>query len=194
MDENSLKRLWYDSNKEQKVEINPEVLIESIHHKSLYMENKIKQRDKSETIVAVLMTLVFGCLFFVFPQALSKIGAGIIVINCMLIIFRLYLARKVKVKQEISSEIKHHLMVSLQQVRQQINLLNTMIWWYLLPIFIGVLCVYYGLSKSFISRTFYTVIVTTMYGYIWYLNKEAVRKKLKPLEADILQALKELSE
>jgi len=194
MDENSLKRLWFNLNKEQKVTINPEIFIESIHHKSLYMENKIKQRDKCETIVAVLMILVFGALFVVLPQVLAKIGAGIIVINCMLIIFRLIRARKVNIKQETYSAIKHHLMVSLQQVRQQINLLNTVFWWYLLPIFIGVLCVYYGLSKSFVSRAFYTVIVTGGYGYIWYLNKEAVRKKLKPLEADIVQALKELSD
>lgn len=194
MDEDSLKRLWSDSNKEQKVAINPDILIDSIHHKSLYMENKIKQRDKSEIIVAVLMILVFGCLFYVFPQVLAKIGAGIIVVSCMLIIFRLIRARKVNIKQETSSEIKYHLSVSLQQVRQQINLLNTVFWWYLLPIFIGVLCMYYGLSKSFTSRAVYTVIVTIIYGYIWYLNKEAVRKKLKPLEAEIQQALKELSE
>lgn len=63
MDEDSLKRLWSDSNKEQKISINPDILIDSIHHKSLYMENKIKQRDKSEIISAVLMILIFGCLF-----------------------------------------------------------------------------------------------------------------------------------
>ena len=193
MDEDSLKRLWSDSNKEQKVTINPEILIDSIHHKSSYMENKIKQRDRSETSVAIFMILVFGGLFFVFPQVLAKIGAVIIILSCTLIIFRLIRARKVNEKQETSSEIKHHLLVSLQQVRQQINLLNTVLWWYLLPLFIGVLCVYYGLSKSLISRVVYTVIVMVMYGYIWYLNKEAVRKKLKPLEADITQTLKELS-
>lgn len=194
MDEDLLKRLWSDSNKAQKVAINPEILMDSIQHKSLYMETKIKQRDKSEIIVAVLMILTFGCLFFIVPQVQAKVGAVIIVLSCMLIIFRLIRARKVNIKQETSSAIKYHLLVSLQQVRQHINLLNTVFWWYLLPIFIGVLFVYYGLSKSFVSKISYTVVVTIMYGYIWYLNKKAVRKKLKPLEADIQQALKELAE
>lgn len=194
MDENLLKRLWVDANREQKVEIDAEKLITSINDQMLYMEKTIKKRDKIEIFVAVLMMLLFGCLLVVIPQVLAKIGAAILVVSCTLIIFKLIHARKVEIKQEAGSEIKYNLMISLQQVRQQITLLNTMLWWYLLPLFIGVLCFYYAISQSFISKVIYTIVVTVLYGYIWYLNKKAVREQLKPLEDGITQALNELSE
>lgn len=194
MDENLLKRLWVNANREQKVEIDAEKLITSINDQMLYMEKTIKKRDKIEIFVAVLMMLLFGCLLVVIPQVLAKIGAAILVVNCTLIIFKLIHARKVEIKQEAGSEIKYNLMISLQQVRQQITLLNTMLWWYLLPLFIGVLCFYYAISQSFISKVIYTIVVTVLYGYIWYLNKKAVREQLKPLEDGIIQALNELSE
>lgn len=72
--------------------------------------------------------------------------------------------------------------------------MNTVLWWYLLPLFIGVLCFYYALSQSFIIKVSYTIVLTVVYGYIWHLNKKAVREDVKPLENGITQALKELSD
>ena len=134
------------------------------------MENKIKARDRKETYTAVLMIAVFVCLLLFMPQVWAKTGAAIIMLNCVQVIFRLHRARKVRVRQDASSEIKHHLEVSLQRVWQQITLLNSVLWWYLLPFFAGVLCFYYAISHSLISKVLYTSAVITGYGYIWYLN------------------------
>ncbi|MEP7110950.1 MAG: hypothetical protein ABI760_23345 [Ferruginibacter sp.] len=127
------------------------------------------------------------------PQLLAKIGAGIIIINCVLVIFKLIRAGKVNVQEDISSEIKYHLVVSLKRVRQQITLSETVLWWYLLPFFIGVMCFFYAFPLTLLSKVVYTVLVAVLYSFIYYLNKRVVKKQLKPLEEKLKKALDDLT-
>lgn len=194
MEDHLLKDLWLNANQERAIQINAEKLIESVNRKALDMEIKIKQRDRREIGVALLVMIACGWLLFYMSQVLAKVGAAITFINGILIIVRINRARKVTIPQEATSAIKYQIMVSLQRVRQQIKLLNTVFWWYLLPFFVAVLCFCYAIAHSFTSKVFYTVVETAIYGYIWHLNKEALRKEFKPLENSLVQALKELSE
>ncbi len=194
MDEDILKQLWLGSSKEQNIEINAKKLIESINLKLSKMNKGIKRRDIQEISIAVLLIPIFGWWFLVMPQVLAKIGAAIIFINCILVIIKLIRARKVSVNEETASQIKYHLMVSLQRLRNQINLHSTMFWWYLLPFFIGVICFFYAFVNSILANAIYTFIVAVLYSYIWYLNQRFVKKYLKPLEKNIINALSELSE
>lgn len=193
MEESTLKQLWLNVA-QQKIEINTNKLIESINPKISTMEKQIKNRDRREIIICALMILIFGWWFFTIPQALGKIGAAIIIATCVMVIFRLIYASKINVPQDSASEINHHLRVSLQHVRKQINLYNTMLWWYLLPFFIGVICFFYNYPVSLLSKGCYTLVVAVLYGYIYYINRRVVTKKLKPLESSILKTLEELSE
>jgi hypothetical protein len=193
MDEDNLKELWAGSNKEQKVEIDHDKLIESLSQKVLFMEEQIKRRDNTEIFIGLLMIALFGWWFFAVPSLLAKIGAAIIVVNCILVIVRLRRAKKVTVKEEPSSKINQNLRASLQLLRQQIKLSSTVLWWYLLPFFIGVICFVYAFVSSITANVIYTLIVALVYAYIWYCNKKVVINKLKPLEKNIVEALKDLS-
>jgi Flp pilus assembly protein TadB len=193
MDENTLKQLWLDSDKEQRIEINSEKLLATINQKLLNMDKLVNRRDRLEIFVAICMIPLFVWWLLMVPQILAKIGAAIIIGGCLLVILKLVSARRVNVKEEIASATKNHLMVSLQRVRNQIKLLNTVLWWYFLPFFIGVICFFYSYSITLISKAVYTIIVAALYGYIYYLNKRALKKHLKPLENNIQKALDELS-
>jgi hypothetical protein len=194
MEETTLKQLWLNACQEQKIEIDIDKFIESINQKMSIMEKRIKMRDRREIIVSALLVPLFGWFFIKSPQILSKIGSAVIIAACFMVIFRLKKARKINVPQDPASEVKHHLMVSLQQVRKQITLLSTVLWWYLLPFFIGVLCFYYSYPVSFLHKSCYTLIVATVYGYIYYINKKVVRKRLRPMETSILETLEELTQ
>lgn len=193
MDDNTLKQLWLHSNKEQRIEINTEKLLENLNRKTLKMNKFIRRRDRLEIFLSACMIPLFGWWLLVVPQLSVKIGSGIIVMTCVLVIFKLIRARKVKIKEEISSPLKYNLMISLQSVTQQRKLLDTVLWWYLLPFFIGVVCFFYSYSTTILSKIIYTVILTALYGYIYFLNKRAVKKHLIPLENNLIKALDELS-
>lgn len=194
MEDSTLKQLWLDAGQQQKLEINTGKLIESIHHKVAVLENQIKKRNALEIIVSLFLILQFGWFLLTLPQTLGKVGAAIIIANCILVIFRLIYASKINVIENAALEINQHLKDSLQQVRKQIALLNTVLWWYLLPFFIGVICFYYSFPVSFLGKGIYTLLIIALYYYIYYLNKRVVSKTLKPLEGSIVKALEELAE
>src|SRR5215471_8791833 len=193
MDENNLKQLWLNSGGEQKVEINTEKLVESLSQKSSSVEQRIKKRDRREIFIGICMIPLFGWWMISVPQLLGKIGAAIIVAACFLVIFKLVRAKKTNRKQDVTSEIRHSLVISHQLLNQQIKLLNTVLWWYFLPFFIGVTCFYFSAVNSILSRLIYTIVTATAYGYIYYLNKRAVKKHLKPLEENLTKVLQDLS-
>jgi hypothetical protein len=193
MDENTLKQLWFNSNKEQRIEINSEKLMESLNQKVLNMDKLLKRRDRLEIYVAICMMPLFVWRLVISPQLLARIGAAIIAGACLLVILKLVSARRVNLKEEIASATQYHLMVSLLRVQKQIKLLSTVLWWYLLPFFIGVVCLFYSYSITFTSKAVYTIIVAALYSYIYYLNRRALKKHLKPLERNIKKALDEYS-
>lgn len=193
MDDNTLKYLWLNSCKEQNVEVNTDKLIDSINKKISDMERLVKRRDRLEIFLAVFMTALFGWWLLADVHTLAKIGDAIIIAGCLLVIFKLLYARKVNVKQDNASEIKYYLMVSLEHTRKQIKLLSTVLWWYLLPFFIGIACIFCAYLPSLLSKAIYIAIVAVLYGYIYYLNKRAVKNNLRPLENNLIKALEELS-
>ena len=194
MDDSTLRQLWLNADQQQRVEINMEKLIETINLKLSKMDKHIKRRDLQEIFIAAIFIPLFAWWMFVSSPLLAKIGSAIILVNCTLVILKLINARKVKVTEENTSQIKYHLTVSLQLVRNQIKLHSTILWWYLLPFFVGVICFVYGYVNSIAANIVYALIVAVVYGYIWYKNKEAVRKYMKPLEENIINAINELSE
>jgi len=44
-----------------------------------------------------------------------------------------------------------------------------------------------------LSKAIYSVIVVTVYGYIYYLNKKSIKIHLKPMEENLARILNELS-
>jgi len=193
MNDNKLKQLWLSSCRSRNVEINAERFIYSTRRKISRMEKQIKWRDRREISACILMIIFFSRLLCVVPTVLGKIGMGILVASCLLTIFKITNARKNKMQEDDTSEIKQHLVIALSQVRQQINLLTKVLWWNLLPFYIGIICFFFSLPMSFAIKIMFSIIVASLYILIYNLNQHAVKKQLRPLEEDIVRVLKELS-
>jgi hypothetical protein len=193
MDEDSLKRLWRNSGNKEEIHINSEKLLESVSKKLSDMKKHIKKRNRLEIFLAVVMFLLFSWWAIVVPIWGVKTGSAIVAANCLLVIYRLVKATKVNLKQDHFSDIKFELMVSLQRVRQEFNLLNTVLWWYLLPFFVGIIFIFYAYLHSLLSFCIYSLIVAVIYAYIWYKNKRVAKDYLKPLEQNLTRILDELS-
>ena len=193
MDESNLKQWWLNSYASQKVEVNIEKLLVNINQKMIKMEKAIKRRDRLEITVAACMIPLFVHMAIKSSALLAKTGAAIIAGTCILVIFRLIRARRISVREDAASTIRHQLLVSLQQLNQQIQLVSTVLWWYLLPFFVGVTCLFYSASYSALNKAFYTAAVMVLYGYIYYLNRKTLKKHLIPLQVKLTNALDELS-
>jgi hypothetical protein len=193
--DNDLQQLWIRSESGIRIDINHSKLMESLLRKTQRMDKHVRNRDIREISLSVLMFLVFGWWMIGMPPEflMAKTGAAIILGGCVLIIIRLLLARKIKKTDGFASGLSQYLQISLEKVRKQIRLLNTVFWWYLLPFYTGVVLIFLSFKASPVFKIIFLGVLTAVYAYIFYINKAAVKKTLVPMENNILKALKELS-
>ena len=188
-----MKKLWLNSVKEHRVEINNDELVQSLGVKLRQMEKRVRRRDRREIFICVCMIPIFVWWTITVPQVAGKIGCVIIVATCVLVIYKLVRAKKINVKEDAALDIGRSLAVSLELLKRQIKLLQTILWWYLFPFFVGVTLFYFASATGIASKVIYTIIVIALCGYIYYLNISAVKKHLKPLQERLTKILNELS-
>jgi hypothetical protein len=194
MNEQIIKDWWLAAGQDQSIGINPIALAESIHKKIAAMEKQVRRRNFIEILVCLIMIPIFVWQFIKLPQIIGKTGSAIIVLACILVIFKLFVSGRLKTDHDNTSEMAVHLQWSLKQVKQQIRLLESVIWWYLLPFFVGVLCFFYAFPVSIIIKILYSISVAIGYSYIYIINKRVVSRNLKPLESGIKNALAHLTD
>ena len=81
-----------------------------------------------------------------------------------------------------------------RSIDQQIEMLRSVLWWYLLPAFVGVNLVLIGFSSSLLAPAMYFVAVLVLYTGIWWWNQRAVINDLLPVREKIGALLHELNE
>jgi len=73
----------------------------------------------------------------------------------------------------------------LNAVRAQSRLLGSVLWWYLLPLFVGVTVATWGLRIDPFTKILCTVFFVAVNAFIYRLNQRARAKQLLPLEAQL---------
>jgi hypothetical protein len=70
-------------------------------------------------------------------------------------------------------------------VRTQSRLLGSVLWWYLLPLGIGLLVATWGAPTHLHAKIPATLIYIGVYAFVYWLNQRARSKELLPLEAQL---------
>ena len=155
-------------------------------HRSL--KSVLDNRDVVELIVAALMVPVFCYFAWSAPNVYVRIGALIIVAGMFVIAgFLLWGRRGIAVTPDQLS-VREFTLHQRTLVRRQIFLLRNIAWWYLAPIYVGLMVMTYGAgSGSYLI--FYGGIVTLLFAAIWRANQKAVASQLQPLDDEYTVAL-----
>jgi len=189
--ENELEIIWKNSTKAEVVKIDKPEFLTDIDLQLKYFDKNIKKRDRREYIAAAIVTLTFGTGFFFFTGILSKLGLLLGALYGILVIIVLQNAKKQK-PDNYSLPIKEYLVQHRKYLVKERNLLKNVIYWYILPPFIGsvLFCIgqYTGVIQFIISIT----IVSGINVYIYFLNKAAVRKVFDPLIKKIDKTIEDL--
>ncbi len=162
-------------------------------------ERKIWYRDLTETIGGVIAIVVFGYMATVMSSAIARLGCVINVIAFSYILVRLWRAGRVGHGAARPLTLTDGLKVERARIIRQIDLLKSIVWWYLSPAFIGCNLIFLGFSLSVLTPMDYPVgmlvswalsfgyvIGTIILGrYYWSLNQRAVRDELEPILAEI---------
>ena len=172
--------------------LNEEALSE-VKERSREYDRKLFWRDVREIGVAVLGAVFFGYVALTAGSPLMRIGAAVVVAAAAFIVWKLRRARRNGDAELAGRPVANRLRARIERVERQIRLLESVLWWYLAPLGIGValMLVSDGWGLWTAGELLLLVIV---YGYIWHLNQRAVRRCHRPRRQELARLLHRLEE
>jgi len=178
--ENELTLIWQQSAKAEVVKLNASDLILELDLQLKSLDKGLKKRDKREIIAAAIVIVIFGTGTIFFTGIISKIGLLLCALYGIIVIFVLRNVKKHK-PDIYSLPVKDYLVNHREYLVKERNLLKNVIYWYLLPPFIGEVVFFIGQNMGTISLIISIIIVFSINAYIYFLNKVGVRKVFDPI-------------
>jgi hypothetical protein len=150
-----------------------------IEERSRRLDALVRRRDRLETAVALTIAPFFAAVVVWGTHGVGRLGAALLTLSCLWIPLRLAHARRSFGAAPRDRSLKSFLHEERARVQAQVRLLRTIIWWYLLPLGVGVVLLFSG-ARSLVATTVYAAFVAALYGGIYALNRRAVATELEP--------------
>ena len=200
MEEQELKDIWMRSSVKEEITINNNKLMSNFKSKMERREVIVRRRDRREAIGAV-----FGVGYFIYiiikaPLSISSIGAVLMILSMINVVYQLYRNRKSKFTQNLFLPIKEQLLQQRIFMVRQATLLSSGVSKLFLPIFISYNIFTWGnyalhnlnnpLSETILVTKLPAKIIATLFIigvgiYLIWQNKRAAKVNWEPLIKDI---------
>ncbi len=156
-----------------------EELMEHVRQRAEALERTIRRRDRLETGMAALVSLFFLSQFGS-AGPVTRVGILVTVAAAILIAVRLHRARAGAGAIDRGAPIVLWARRERDWVAGQIRLLQSVLWWYVLPLMLGVILVFGGAMGPGLATALYSVGVAVFGAGVYWLNQQAVRLELLP--------------
>ncbi len=158
----------------------PEAVLAAAVEQSRALEKTVRGRDRLETVASLAMVPLFAASAAMTTSTVARTGAVILTVACLVIPLRLRAARLLFDANGRDGELRAFLRSERERVAAQARLLRTVLWWYLLPLGVGVVMLFGGGAQSWPLSLGYAAFVTVFYAWLYRLNQRAVAEHLKP--------------
>lgn len=171
-----------------------ERLLERVREESDAFEKKIRRRDLVETLAAVVVAAVFGYEAAIAETGLARIGALIVIGSSAFVVWWLRRARQAGPARSMDLPVADRLRSERERIESQIRLLESVLWWYAGPLAVGVALFVLGLQAGAVATAASLTFLVAVCGFVWWLNRRAVRRDLRPRHDRLTRLLKELQQ
>ncbi|MEM9648535.1 MAG: hypothetical protein AAF969_08640 [Bacteroidota bacterium] len=188
MIENELIQIWQSSPKHERIKFEKSKLMLDVQSKLNSFDRAVKRRDFIEIGVALVMIPFFLYQVYKQPNALAKFGAICIVAYILFVVYKLLKVKKEKPSE--SSSYLEYLKESKSYLEKQMRLIDTVLYWYILPGLIGCTIMMVGIldlvNKPWqeiirIKKIWMALSIFTAVGvFTFWLNKRGVKKEFIP--------------
>jgi hypothetical protein len=172
-------------------------LIAMLRNKTSKIDKEIKRRDFIEITIALGLIPVWSWSLINSAGTVQSIGLLLAIASCIYIPYRLLKAKHV-VSTKTTSTLDY-LLSERDKVKQQQQLLETVVYWYIAPLTLSIVLITLGATIDATGNvtisaqmTIYYLMLTILVVGIYHLNKRAAKKKFGPLLNKIEQRLTEL--
>ncbi len=206
--EKELKDIWRNSSQAEQIKFDLSKLMIELNAKLHHIEKAIHKRDWIETAASSVGIIFFSYLAYEIPFLLSKTACLFGVFWFGYVIYRLWNVKK-NGKSDFSQSFKEVLKSEKDHLLKQAHLLNTVLYWYVLPPFLLNTLFVIGLGDpavyswsnfltdlllpfSTMEKVGILVGLSFFYAFIVWMNKRAVKKEIDPLVAEIDKVQKQM--
>jgi hypothetical protein len=194
-----LKASWQSKIESDKGAQDLTLMIKLLAKETSKVDKSIRRRDIIEISIALLLIPVWSWKLLHAASLVQSIGLWIGILACLYIPYKLVKAKRVDAPKD--SSVMAFLQVEKVKIENQIKLLESVAIWYLSPLMLVIVLVSAGarVDESGIPQiteqlAVYYGFCTLLYVGIYFLNKRAVKKKLKPLLDKVKQRIRDLNE
>lgn len=186
MNDDELKQLWRQQPL-RKPDVSSQQLISAVHTQTSRLRRALGARDLREMAACVFVVIIFGIFYFtVYRSPVSRFGVLVVIGSSIFIAWKLIHTRRTAAPALSGATVVESLQAELNAVRAQSRLLRSVLWWYLLPLAVGVLLCSWGSPSGVLAGNIgYTIFVIALNVFIYRLNQRARAKQLLPVEAQL---------
>lgn len=190
MNDDALKKLWQEQNFRSLPALSDEAQIAAMKSRMKGFDKTISGRDYGEVAACIFIIFFFGWnLIFKNNSLLTQAGCVVLIVSAVFIGLKLIVSKRRLPKAKPDAPTFDAVRIELQKVENQIGLLKSVAWWYLLPLFVGVMLHFWGSPTNIGSKLGYTVFVFALFAFIYWLNQRAVKTTLLPLKRELASLL-----
>lgn len=196
MMDDELIKIWQSSSNQERVKFEKSRLMIDVQSSLDRLHKAIKYRDLREIIAAMVVIPVFTFYTYTIPFTLSKIASVLIILWTIYVVIRLIKTKKSKPSAFTESYLEY-LYKTREYLNVQKQLLDTVLYWYILPCIALMFLFLMGFIGIPEKVTY--IIITGTSGValgiiVYFLNKRAVRKSFLPRLEKVEELLKVLEE
>ena len=190
------KACWQSQEQLAGVAMSDSQLLEMVREKSRAFDAKIRKRDLREILVMVVCA-PFVLVTLLRPSSwVARAGAVLVLAGCAFIYWKLRRARRAgdRAAAGAALSLTEVLRAQRAKVDAQIDLLESVLWWYIAPLAIGAVMVVAGALGITGFTIVYAFLVGLMSWRIYVANRRAVARVLRPQRDEITQLLQQAGE
>ena len=197
MNDLELKQLWQRQSLPSPPPASDREIIDQMKRKLRRFDRNIFWRDVREIAACLFLIVWFGFGLGHKASALTHLGNIIVMLSCVFIAAKLLAARREQRAFLNPRSVREFLLGETAKVSRQIRLLQTVLWWYLLPILCGAMIAVLGGPHSLVRKMIVLLSFIPIGWFVHWLNQYAARRVLQPLKTELdltLNSVPEFSE
>lgn len=165
-------------------------LMELVLNRSARLERTLRRRDRRELVAAAVVLVLLAPALVVGPW-ITRAGVLLIAAGSGLIFMRLRRARALPAPRP-DRPLAEALRAEHARVNAQVRLLETVAWWYLAPLAAGCVLVVGGVAGATLYTAAYAAAVLVVCAAVYWLNREALRRDLRPRRTELERQIEQL--
>jgi hypothetical protein len=184
-DRDELRELWQS---EPAGRTDMEMLLERVQEQSRRFDRRVKWSNVAETTAGLLGTVYFAWKALQEPHPILQAAAWALAASGVWISLYLWRWARAGRAPEPDRTVKSYSAALVEKYDRRIRLLKSAKWWYLLPIYAGLMLFCLGLALKVPSMSRHTAgmaaLFTAFFGYLWWLNEVKGVRELRRLREE----------